>query len=160
MTDQELLEMDPMLLSNDQLAKWEVLQKKAFRINKTYSFQIKAKLEQEEIDARTFKARRDIKVYNLENMKATIEMEEIHDKYQEALKTASEKMKKAQEAGFEKRETEAKEESMPPGLEEALSKLTSTSPKTEQEVKDLIVKLDKNTKEDTDKDTVPTKDSN
>jgi len=97
MTDTELLSVDPMTLEGDMLNKWEHAQKKAMRVNRTYEQQLKYRVEQEELEARSFKAKRDVKVFNLENMKATIDMENLYSDYENAVQTASQRMKEKQE---------------------------------------------------------------
>lgn len=98
MTDTELLSVDPMTLDGDMLTKWEHAQKKAMRVNKVYESQLKYRVEQEELEARSYKTKRDIKVNNLENMKATIEMENIYGDYEASVKSASIRMKEKEEA--------------------------------------------------------------
>ena len=93
MTDLELLDIDPMTLNGDMLTKWEHAQKKAMRVNRVYKEQLKEKVEQSELETRDFQSKRNIKVANLENMQATIKMEDLYDSYQLALEKASARMK-------------------------------------------------------------------
>ncbi len=89
MSDTDLLNIDPMELSSEQLNRWEAAQKKAMRINRTYEAQLKYRVEQVELEARDFMAKRNIKVANLENMEATIKMEDLYEGYQSAIQKAS-----------------------------------------------------------------------
>lgn len=113
MTDEQLLNADPMSLTSGELTKWEGLQNKAMRINGTYEKQLKRKLEQDELEVRSFQCKSDIKLANLANMKATIEMEDIYEDYQEAVTKAQIRMDGINQANLDRHNQELAQKDVP-----------------------------------------------
>ena len=93
MTNEELLNVeDPLSLSSEDFNKWKNANKRIGEINKVTTTQLQNQLDYEEMKARLIKAKRDIKVNMLEIMKATIESENIYDKFISAENTAVARM--------------------------------------------------------------------
>lgn len=93
---EEILNLDPLEMNSELFHKYQLAQKRVLDMGSINIKALAAQVEHSELDARHFKANRDIKQYNLDSMKATIEIEELVEKYQASVQKTQARMEKAQ----------------------------------------------------------------
>lgn len=94
---EEILGLDPLEMNSELFHKYQLAQKRVLDMGAINIKTLAAQVDHSELDARHFKANRDIKQYNLESMKATIEIEELVEKYQASVQKTQARMQKAEE---------------------------------------------------------------
>lgn len=92
MSLEELIKLNPDEMTNEQVVQYKQIQAKAAALRDADMKLYNGEVVYKETQAREHKASRDMKVFTLENMKATIEMEELFESYQSAIAKGNERM--------------------------------------------------------------------
>lgn len=95
---EELIKMNPEDMSQEQVLAYKQIQNKAMALRDADMKLYNSEVVYKETQAREHKANRDMKVYTLENIEATIKMEDLYPAYEEALKKANARMEKLRSA--------------------------------------------------------------